>query len=117
MTVDFKVGAVLWYVPSQRYGSARLVTIEKVGRVWATFDRGLHRARTVDGYVDGGEFSSPGTLWPSEAEHTAHVARALAWERFCNQLHGFRFVRVIPELATVENIAKCRELLGIPEKP
>ena len=54
----FEVGQKLWFVRSEkRSGESREVTVEKVGRVWATLS---NRMRCdASGRVDGGQYSSP----------------------------------------------------------
>jgi len=48
------VGQKLWLVPTRGYGHEREITIERVGRKWAYFDRD-RRLDPTTLKIDGGE--------------------------------------------------------------
>lgn len=47
--------------------------IVRVGRKWAYIEKGYRFDDS--GYMDGGEYSSPGKVWESEAEYDKWCAR------------------------------------------
>lgn len=75
------VGQTLWYVPSGRHGNPHEITVEKVGRKWATCSRFL-RIDMETLAADGGNYSSPGSCYLSKADHDAEVALEETWKRF-----------------------------------
>lgn len=67
------VGDRLWFEPSQKYGRATWVKVEKVGRKWATLGpdgSGYFSGRVEIGSraLDGGGYGSTGRLYASPEE-------------------------------------------------
>jgi hypothetical protein len=76
------VGQQLWFVPSQRRcGSAEYVTVEKIGRKWATISNG-YRIDLETLTADGGQYMSPGACWTTKEEWEAATERHQAWFNF-----------------------------------
>lgn len=80
--VTLSVGQGLYYVP--KYGDPRIVTVTKVGRKWATIGEGYagFRIDLQTLAADGGDYSSPGQCYLSQAEYKATKARRGAWDEF-----------------------------------
>lgn len=70
MTVpNLTVGQTLWYVP--RRGSSQEVTIEKIGRRWATLaPHWCGRIDITTLAVGGGQYTSPAQCYLSEGAYT-----------------------------------------------
>ena len=79
-TLIFTEGAKFWFVPSDpRYvDRSREVTVTRVGRKWAVLDDKM-RADLTTGQVDGGNYTSPGCVWPSEGVWRETRRRAEVW--------------------------------------
>jgi hypothetical protein len=77
-----EVGQELYYVPRDGRQKPYSVTVTKVGRKWAeTSSRGL-RFGVSDFIVDGGNYSSPGRVYLSEADWIVERDRRAAWVEF-----------------------------------
>ena len=78
-----KAGQRLWFAATQRRQEylQGYVTVEKVGRKWATLDNG-HKIDVITLRADGGGYCSPGTCFESKEEWEADVARQRAWSEF-----------------------------------
>jgi len=76
-----QVGQVLYFVPSYSYGNSYEITVEKIGRKWATTSH-RHRIDLVTLRADGGGWDSPGRAYLSRAEHETEQARHAAWSGF-----------------------------------
>jgi hypothetical protein len=84
---DYYVGQTLYfYRITYRRGDVVApvpVVVSKIGRKWVSISRNGHDAGRFDpesGYVDGGQFSSPGRVWRSAAEHDAEAERVRVWD-------------------------------------
>lgn len=83
MTHELKVGQTLWYVPDrQRWSDPCEVTIEKIGRKWATLQGHYGRVDIETLCIDGGRYSSPGSCYISKEAYEAQVALNRAWAAF-----------------------------------
>ena len=109
-----KVGDKFWFQPYERrcYISPQVATITGVGRKWLTLDIGHGmRADKATLIVDGGNYSPPGRLWPSQADYEAESARKDA-------LYGLR--RYMESHAshalTLEQIKQANAIFGREEK-
>jgi hypothetical protein len=110
---SFKVGDTLYYVPrDNRYWRNEPVTITKVGRKWCVLSNNRRFDRTDDKYwmyVDGGEYSSPGTLYRSSEDYEEYRERKLLLEDLTRHLaYGST-----PMLASLQDIRKAAVLLGM----
>lgn len=107
-----KVGDKLWYrAYDARSDAARLgreVTVNWIGRKWAAIDHG-ERVDIKSMAVDGGQYSSPGRCYLSEAHYIAETARACTWHRLAQAVYRGR----VPDHVTEAAINKAAELLGI----
>jgi hypothetical protein len=113
MKTDLKPGDKLFFEGSHNYngaGTLREVTIASIGRKWINFDGREARADKETLWADGGEYSSSGRYWRSEAEWKDHGERCLVWGRFSkimyNRLYG------TPKAST-EAIRQAAALLGV----
>lgn len=76
------VGQELWWVPSNlRASDPHCVKVTKVGRKWATLDN-WERIEMTTLHADGGQFTSPGRCWLSQAEYEAERDRQKLWSEF-----------------------------------
>jgi len=104
----FEVGQKLWFVRSEkRSGQPQEVTVEKVGRVWATLD--FHMRCDSSGRVDGGQYSSPGHCYVSREVYELEQSRLNAWWKFKRDLER----KQMPETLTVEALAQIAASLEI----
>ena len=104
----FEVGQKLWFVRSEkRSGEPREVTVEKVGRVWATLSNHLRCDAT--GKVDGGSYQSPGHCYVNRGAYELEQARLIAWRKFTCGLE----YKQMPETLTIEALAQIAASLEI----
>jgi len=76
-----KAGDKLWRVSTASHGAnPREVSVVSVGRRWALLDCG-ERCEIRTGEIDGGEYGSPATCWPSREVYEAEEQRRRAWNR------------------------------------
>lgn len=76
---NLTVGQKLWFVPERNYhGAPREVTVEKIGRVWATVNN-APRVSLNTLMVDGGGYDSPGRCHLSRDVWEAERKRQIAW--------------------------------------
>ena len=102
------VGQELWYVPTSRHGRAETLTVVSIGRKWVQLSWRGAKADLTTGCVDGGQYSSPGTVYNSKTEYEALLKVEQTIGRFVNRVNGFA-LRGVP----IENIVTAAELLGI----
>jgi hypothetical protein len=82
--------------------------ITKVGRKWASF--GFREKVDIEtGWIDGGQYTSPGKCYLSEEDYRKETALREAWRELSVQLSYLPY----PKHITHEKIAKVRELLEI----
>lgn len=101
---------ISWH--GRRISDVREVTITKAGPSWATFTAGgvEFRASQETGHIDGRGYTSPGQLWASLAEYTAHAERVAAWLKLTAAL---RDMREPPPGCSLASINEAAKLLGI----
>lgn len=105
--MNVKVGQKLWFVPNERHGNPREVTVTKVGRKWFETDGYTPRISVESLKADGGQYLSPGRCYLSKSEHTHAVATTQAWSEFKRQIER---MWQSPDL---EQITAAREALGM----
>jgi hypothetical protein len=67
----------------------RRAKIEKLGRRWITLDSPTYRPTRFDAEtrrIDGGQYSSPGNVYESEAKYRETTAKEKLWKDFRNRL-------------------------------
>lgn len=111
-----QVGQKLWYI---RYGwlggtpdnlPGHEVTIESIARKWATLKECEHpRIDKITLEADGGEYSSPGRCYLSQAAYVSHAEVTRLWNGFVAQINRSR----LPPGVTAEQIRQAAELVGI----
>ena len=107
---EYKVGQVLWYVPSDRRDKPRFETITKIGRKWITVRDGWKwiRLDMEDGLrADGGAYNSPGRAYLTEGEYVKELILNQEWNDFASRVKP----QSRPEKVTMEDIWKVREIL------
>lgn len=110
MSNTLQIGQTLYFVPRHlRDRRSENVTVEKIGRKWATLSN-RHRIDIETLVVDGGEYSSPGRCYLSKDEYEAESALQSTWNSFKREIE--RQSR-IPGGVTVERIAEARKLLNL----
>lgn len=112
--LTFKVGAKLFAVgDSYAFGKhGQEVEVTKVGRKWAELDGGRYRADLQTGQIDGGEYLSPGRLYPSREAYQAELALDKGWFDLRHAVNRHS----APAGVTLERIAEARKLLGLEQK-
>lgn len=63
--------------------------------------------------LDGGEYTSPGAVWRTEAECIEHRSTALAWQRLQRQIAG---QYVVPPGITREHVTQIEAILKSAEE-
>ncbi len=105
-----EVGMEVYYVPSNsRWEKPCTMKIKKIGRKWATLEGRFGRFDMSTWRVDGGDYSSPATCYPSEDEYNNQKELCRLWDAYVFKLSRWQ----VPPLATVEKIKQTAELLGI----
>lgn len=110
------VGQVVFLKLRDRYrrGSELLESkVTAVGRKWVQFDGGRWRAEKGSLYLDGGQYSSPGEIFLSEAHHHEVAVLGGAWTVFKRQVESSKWGSA-PAGVTVEDIDAARKLLRLP---
>lgn len=76
----FTIGQELWWVPTNGRGRSEpsSVTVTKLGRRWIGLSNG-HKFDIDTMRADGGQYSSPGRCYLSQAEHEREMALEFAW--------------------------------------
>jgi hypothetical protein len=103
----FEVGQKLWFVRSYRAGGPQEVTVEKVGRRWATLN--IRLRCDASGCVDGGQYSSPGHCYVSREAYELKMFRIGAWQGFKRSLER----ATMPDHLTTDELTQIAEQLGI----
>ncbi|MDB5437965.1 MAG: hypothetical protein JWM33_392 [Caulobacteraceae bacterium] len=104
------VGQTLFYVPERsRWAKPRDVTVEKVGRKWATLADNAGRIDVKTLRMDGGGFHSPGDCYLSRAEWEESVQLDDAWRPFRNAVARNLSA---PNGITIEAIYAAAKALG-----
>lgn len=103
-----QVGQTLYFVGSGRPARHGAVTVEKVGRKWATLSNG-HRIDLETHRADGGDYSSPGRAYPSEAVYVAEQLTNAAFLKLKGKM-GWS----APDGVKVQDIYEAARLLGLP---
>ena len=83
------VGDKLWFVPGQRRGEAREVTVLKVGRVWAYLSDMTVSDVRMDIHsfeMDGHGYSSPGKCYASRDEYKRIIGVSTLWNAFIRRV-------------------------------
>lgn len=97
-----KVGATVC-VASGRLDRPQPVTIERVGRRWAYFAEAGYRFDIRTGEIDGGDYSSPGSVFESEQAWRDHID----WAHACSAFHrAMTYCRIPPAVS----VAKLRDI-------
>jgi len=107
--MELEVGQKLWYVPrATRLGKPEHVSITKIGRKWAYI--GGRRNTRVDIetlIVDGGDFSSPGRCYLSEAYYEDSVVCQSAWDKLRNSMsYRVPMNLTLGEIATIQKLVE-----------
>ena len=113
--MTYTVGQQLWYQPNG-YGRRGLpgyyVTIVKIGRKWLTVSQ-VTRVNKETLSADGGEYTSPGQCYLSEADYRIETALDKTWRQLHDDLrHYYRR----PPGITMDQIRQIRALCGLTEK-
>lgn len=114
--MSLTVGQTLWYVPQYSYRPDKggyEVTIEKVGRRWATLANNQGRIDRDTLHVDGRGYSSPGRCWINRDHYEKHKRAASVWAEFARQV----WTKSLPSNITEENIRQAALLLKLELKP
>jgi hypothetical protein len=114
--MELKVGDKVLFVPRERrIGPPAWVTVFKVGHKWITLGtdgyRDRYRVAKGSSNVDGGQYTSPGTIWVSEEAYAEAVAIEKTWKAFRERLPY-----PAPKGITRLDIEKAAAVLGIELK-
>lgn len=103
----YQIGDKLWYVPSSERYSPCEVEITAIGRKWIYFGRS-RRADIATLQVDGGEYSSLGTLFESESHYHEELKLNDSWRLFRDLVDRSR---ICPVEMTVEKIYQMTKMI------
>ena len=106
---DYTIGQTVCVV-FERRGGASDVKVTGVGRRWVSTDDG-NRFDRVTGHVDGGRYSSPGTVYTSRNAYADALELSNAWRTLLSDLRNT--YGAAPGGVTVAGIAEARRLLGM----
>lgn len=107
-----QVGQKLWWVPSARYGmSEQEVTVEKIGRKWATLAGGRYRIDIKTLRADGGDYCCPGNCYIDKDAFLAEREIKRLWDKLKTFL-GFQ----PPVGITALDIQQAMQLLKVPHE-
>jgi hypothetical protein len=117
-TTEIKPGQTLWYVP--RHGEPREVTVEKIGRRWATLvDVGGWRPGRMDIKTmwldDGAGYSSPGRCYLSREAHETAQRISKLWNALARRVSPAGIQSGVTEAAILEAAALLRIDLPVSE--
>ena len=108
--VDISVGDTLWVTwRDPKRGRRTSFVVAKVGRKWVHGTCGYRFAKD-SWYIDGGNYSSPGRVWPTKAhaEESAQLSRQWrAFERAVERPYG------TPAKLTLAAIHSAAAILGL----
>lgn len=104
-----EVGMEVFIKWSGRHHITGIAIITKIGRKWATLNQCNGRFDISTWRLDGGDYGSPGTCYPSEQEYNDQQAVIAAWTEFRRKAQHL----LMPSSVTVEKIKQASELLGI----
>ena len=105
--MNYLVGQKVWWQPNGRF-SGKELAVTKVGRKWVALSNG-DRFDPSTGAVDGGNYSSPGSVWASRVEYQRAVLRERAWQHFQKTIWNHRLANSV----TVEDVLEAARLLGL----
>lgn len=105
----YTAGQVVWLVLSRRCGGGCPATILKIARKWATLDYGGYRFDVATGCVDGGRYSSPGSVYESREAHELETLADNRWRELAS------YVQRRKPTVTLEALTEARRLLGMGE--
>jgi hypothetical protein len=108
--VGQKVFIVGGFYGRKPYFSEGIIT--KIGRKWAYLDGWRKKSFNMEtGWIDGGQYTSPGRVYSSQSEYEKEEGLREAWQKLSYQLNHCPQ----PESITHEKIKQIRELLELPE--
>lgn len=112
---DITVGQQLFVVYDSKVGrgGSEFMEVLKVGNKWATLGRpgrdwGHIKVHLVDRYIDGGQYSSPGSVYLSEQEYGDVHGLAVAWAQFRKDIPYRQ-----PDGLTLTELNQAKVLLGM----
>lgn len=104
------VGQELFYVKTHnKYVKGTCVVVVKIGRKWAELSNG-DRINKDTLWTDGGQYSSPGRCWLSEADYDTHIITYRIWNDFASRISR----GAVPDGLTEQAIRQAAALLSVP---
>ena len=103
------VGQKLWFVPSDRRGNHSEVTVEKIGRKWATLDC-RYRIDLVSLRADGGEYSSPGACYLNEQVYLEERMLLSAWNAFKRRIEHIYQPPIGVDISNIQHVTNVLRL-------
>ena len=107
---EYKVGDAVLYIPIGKRFGKQAALITKIGRKWVYLNVGGYRFNKATGHVDGGEYSSPGRVYPSKAAYMEDIEREALWAKIRSHVVGL--YNCPDGVDTMSLLAIC-ETLGI----
>ena len=107
-----QVGQKIYWVPNKRNQMVEQeVTVEKVGKKWATISGGRYRIDIETLRADGGNYSSPGCCYLDRMAYDAELEASRTWDKF-RQSIGFHPLKGV----TATDIQQAMILLKISQR-
>jgi len=118
--MKYEVGQKIWFAPRDQRSVGPLLAqhapgteyqVFAVGRKWVSIgrDRPAYRVEVGKVEVDGGQYSSPGTLYPSQEAYAEYLARVSEWKSLLEVLQ----YKEVPPGVSVDDIKQARALLKL----
>lgn len=114
-TIEYTLGKTVRFVCSGLWAKPCELVVCAIGRKWVSLrypDSPVSRYRVEIGSVeiDGGEYSSPGRVYESEAAYREEQELRQAWDKFAGHIANHR--HRVPAGMTQEKIAEATRILG-----
>jgi len=78
VSLVLSIRQIVWFHSCVPYIESQHVRVEKLGHWWATLSNG-YRCNRYTGIVDGGKFSSPGTIYLSQESYDKEAVLLGMW--------------------------------------
>lgn len=106
-----EVGMEVFVVYSNPVKKKVTETIKKIGRKWVEFGEFKERFDKDTWFIDGGNYSSPGTVYPSEQYYLEELELIDEWKKLVSLFSYYS----VPNGMTVEKIKEIMKLLELDQ--
>ncbi len=110
--MKLEVGQKVWVKWTSRHHVLTELDVTSIGRKWVYLQDGRYRVAIGERILDGGGFTSPGTLYLSKREYDDNGETSKVWTRFRRSVERLYSA---PEGVTLDDIDRARGFLRLPE--